>query len=190
LPASTEPTVDIDAAGRAPAHVVLVGMMGVGKSTVGRALAARLKRPFVDSDEQVQARTGRTVAQLFDEHGEEYFRREEALALRQALTSSEPAVIAAAGGTVLDAANREQIAAHAALVVWLRAAPEILAGRVRQGDHRPLLADDPLGTLRRLDRDRRELYAEVATLILDVKGRAVSALVRDIVSALPAREPS
>jgi len=172
--------------GRASAHVVLVGMMGVGKSTVGRALARRLGRPFVDSDEQVQARTGQTVAQLFAEHGEAYFRREEARALREALSSAQPSVIAAAGGTVLDPNNRAQIAEHAALVVWLRAEPEILAGRVRQGDHRPLLAEDPLGTLRRLDRDRRPLYAEVASLTLDVANRSVPALVREIAAALTA----
>jgi shikimate kinase len=176
LPASTEGS----------GHVVLVGMMGVGKSTVGRALARRLGRPFVDSDEQVQARTGQTVAQLFAEHGEAYFRREEARALREALSSAQPSVIAAAGGTVLDPDNRAQIAGHAALVVWLRAEPEILAGRVRQGDHRPLLAEDPLGTLRRLDRDRRPLYAEVSSLTLDVANRSVPALVREIATALTA----
>jgi shikimate kinase len=164
-------------------HVVLVGMMGSGKSTVGAALARRLGRPFFDSDAMVEARTGQPVAAIFAERGEAAFRAEESRALADALASPEPAVIAAAGGTVLDPGNRRELNA-AALVVWLRADPKVLAARVRPGDHRPLLAVDPEGTLRRLADERRELYSEVADLIVDVDGASVEDTIAAIAEAV------
>jgi shikimate kinase len=151
-----------------PAHVVLVGMMGAGKTTIGRGVAEALGRPLVDSDEQVEARTGRTVREIFETDGEPAYRALEREALRAALDAPEPAVIAAAGGVVLDPVNRMALAA-AGTVVWLRADPAVLAARVdNDQDHRPLLADDPDGTLRRLDAERRALYAEVADHVVDV----------------------
>jgi shikimate kinase len=166
-------------------HLVLVGMMGAGKTTVGRRIAARLDRPFLDSDAAIEARTGRTVAQIFADEGEPAFRRFEAEVLREMLVSDEPAVIAAAGGTVLDGENRRALRG-AALVVWLRAAPDVLATRVRAGDHRPLLDDDALGTLQVLAREREPLYREVADVIIDAEStdpehiaERVAALVED-----------
>ena len=92
-----------------PGHVVLVGMMGTGKTTVGRLLADRLGRPFFDSDEMVEARTGHTVAELFAASGESGFRSEESAALADGLADPIPSVIAAAGGVVLDPTNRRLI---------------------------------------------------------------------------------
>jgi shikimate kinase len=148
-------------------HVILIGMMGSGKTTVGRVLAERLGRPFIDSDEQVEARTGRTVREIWEEDGEAAFRALERDALVEALRSDEPTVIAAAGGTVLDAANRDALRA-AGTVLWLQASPEVLAARVDRASHRPLLADDPLGTLRRLDAERASLYLDVADVVVGV----------------------
>ena len=149
-------------------HVVLVGMMGSGKTTVGRAVAAALGRELVDSDAQVEARTGRTVREIFESDGEAAYRVLEREALKAALDAEQPSVIAAAGGVVLDPANRAALRGSGT-VVWLRARPEVLAGRVAGGqDHRPLLAGDPLGTLDRLDAERRELYEEVADHVIDV----------------------
>lgn len=147
--------------------MVLVGMMGTGKSTVGQRLAELLERPFVDSDEQVEASTGRTVREIFEAEGEAAFRRCEAKALAEAVGRSTPSVLAAAGGVVLDPANRALLAG-AGTVVWLTARPEVLAERVKGGEHRPLLADDPLGVLRRLSREREVLYREVADHVIDV----------------------
>lgn len=142
--------------------------MGSGKSSAGRAVAEALGRPFVDSDEQVEARTGRTVREIFESDGEPAYRILEREALVEALGSDEPAVVAAAGGVVLDVANRAALRG-AGTVVWLRAHPEVLVERVGGGqDHRPLLADDPAGTLARLDAERRPLYEEVADHVLDV----------------------
>lgn len=164
-------------------HVVLVGMMGSGKSTVGRLLAGLLDRPLVDSDTQVQARTGRSVRQIFESDGEAAFRRLEAEALADAV-AGPPAVIAAAGGSVLDPANRDLLK-RAGTVVWLRADPEVLAPRATRGSHRPLLAVDPAGTLRRLDAERAELYAEVADHVVDVSRATPAELARTIAGLLP-----
>jgi chorismate synthase len=153
-------------------HVVLVGMMGAGKTSVGRKLAEGLGVPFVDSDEQVEARTGRSVREIFEESGEAAFRFEEKAALQSALGAREPSVIAAAGGSVTDPALRDQLRrliGQGGHVVWLRVEPAQLAARVRSaGDtHRPLLADDPDATLQRLSDEREDLYRSVADLVLD-----------------------
>jgi shikimate kinase len=164
-------------------HVVLVGMMGAGKTTIGRRLARRLERPFVDSDEQVEARTGRTVREIFEADGEPAFRRIETEALCEALGSVTPSVIAAAGGTVLAEVNREAMR-HAGTVVWLRADPSVLARRVRNGTHRPLLADDPDAVLRKLDADRRDLYEAVAHHVVDTADQRPEAVVDAIVEVV------
>ncbi|MGI9052256.1 MAG: shikimate kinase [Ilumatobacteraceae bacterium] len=143
-------------------HLVLVGMMGAGKTTVGRAVAARLGRRFVDSDEMIEQRTGRTVREIFEDDGEPAFRALETAALVDALAEPQPLVIAAAGGVVLQADNRAALEGSTAFVVWLDADPSVLAGRVHAGDHRPLLGDDPEAALRRLLPERRRWYEEVA----------------------------
>ena len=150
-------------------RLVLVGMMGSGKSTVGRELAGRLGWAYLDSDEMVMASTGSTVAELFEARGEEGFRAEESKALAGALASPSPAVIAAAGGVVLAAANRDLLDTEA-IVVWLRAEPATLAARIGPGGHRPLLGDDHAADLAELDAVRRPLYGEVADLVVDVDG--------------------
>ena len=163
-------------------HVVLIGMMGSGKTTIGRQLAERLGRPFVDSDEQVERRTGRTVREIFETDGEPTFRRLETEALTEALASSAPSVVAAAGGVVLSPENRRLL--REPDVVWLRADPGVLARRVLGGDHRPLLGDDPEATLRRLAGERRHLYEEVADLTVDVDAQEPDAVVETVLSAL------
>lgn len=143
-------------------------MMGSGKSTVGALVAEALDRPLVDSDAQVEARTGRTVREIFESDGEAAYRVLERAALLAALDGTVPAVVAAAGGVVLDAGNRAALAA-AGTVVWLRADPSALVGRVAGGeDHRPLLGRDAGATLARLDAERRPLYREVADHVVDI----------------------
>lgn len=158
-------------------HVVLVGMMGVGKSTVGRALARALGRPFRDSDDEVVARTGRSVAELFAE-GEPAFREVEADVMADLLDDDEPLVIAAAGGSVLARATRRRVR-DAGTVVWLSAPIDTLVDRTATGTHRPALADDPVGTLARLSAERAALYEEVADLRVDA-----TAPVGDVVDAI------
>jgi shikimate kinase len=153
-------------------HLVLVGMMGVGKSTVGRLIAAELGRPLFDSDEMIEERTGRSVREIWSTDGEEAFRALEADTLTEALAEPEQSVIAAAGGVVLSSRNREALQGADAHVVWLMADVDVLVDRVRSGMHRPLLDDDPEGTLRRMFIDRAPLYQEVADAIVSVDNRS------------------
>jgi shikimate kinase len=147
-------------------------MMGVGKSTVGRMVAAELDLPLFDSDEMIEARTGRTVREIWSTDGEEAFRALEADTLLDALAGDEASVIAAAGGVVLSERNRQALQGADARVVWLLADVEVLLERVRNGMHRPLLDDDPEGTLRRMFVDRAPLYQEVADAIVSVDHRS------------------
>lgn len=149
-------------------HVLLIGMMGSGKTSVGRRVAELLGRSFRDSDAEIEAATGRTVREIFETDGEIAFRREEATVLRAALEDDEPAVIAVAGGAVLDAENRRLIVEHGAPTVWLHAALGVLASRASTGDHRPLLGDEPLAALERLYPEREPIYRDLATLVVDV----------------------
>jgi shikimate kinase len=148
-------------------RIILVGMMGAGKTTVGRRLAERLGWSYVDSDAQVAAITGRTVPELFAEEGEAAFRAAESRVLADALGGREPAVVSAAGGVVLSESNRKLLQ-ESGTVVWLRADPAVLARRVGDGKGRPLLGGDPVATLSELERARRGLYASVASVTVDV----------------------
>ena len=160
-------------------HVVLIGMMGAGKTTVGGRLARRLDRPFVDSDVQVEQRTARSVREIFETDGEAAYRALESEVLAAALASEEPAVIAAAGGTILDPNNRRRMKEFGT-VVLLEAKPADLVGRVGGQDHRPLLRDDPEGALEEMDRVRRHLYEETADVVVDVSERGPDEVVQEI----------
>jgi shikimate kinase len=164
-------------------HIVLVGMMGAGKTSIGRRVADALDRPFVDSDAQIERRTGRTVAEIWRDEGESAFRILEAEALGDALAHEEPSVIAAAGGTVLDPENRRLITG-AGRVVWLRADPDVLATRVRSGAHRPLLDEDPATVLHRLSAERGDLYGDVADVVVDVDDLTPDQAVECVLAAL------
>lgn len=143
-------------------------MMGSGKSTVGRRLAARLERPFVDADDELVRRSGRTIREWFATAGEAGFRRAEADLLADLLGAPGPAVIATGGGVVVTSENRAALSARAR-VVWLRAGVPYLVSRLDRKGHRPLLDDDPAATIERLLAQRAALYAEVAHLIIDVE---------------------
>lgn len=166
-----------------PRRVLLVGMMGAGKSTVGRRLADRLGWTLLDSDAEVEWAVGKTVPEIFAESGEAAFRRAEAMALAEATSSERPVVIAVAGGAVLDPANRELIK-RGGLVVWLRASVATLARRVGDGDGRPLLENGAEAALARLYPQRHDLYAEVADLVVDVDGGGPDATVEAILGKM------
>jgi shikimate kinase len=148
-------------------RVFLVGMMGAGKSTVGRLVADAVGCAYLDSDDEVVAATGLTVPELFAHHGEAAFRDAESAALAKACATPPPLVVSVAGGAVLRAENRALLRASGH-VVWLRARPDTVAARVGDGVGRPLLAGDPVRVLRELDQVRRPLYAEVADEVIDV----------------------
>ena len=162
-------------------HVVLVGLMGSGKTTVGRIVAERLVRPFVDSDEVIEATEGRTVREIWLDDGEPAYRRLETEAMKRALAGDRPSVIAAAGGVVLADVNRDALRNADATVIWLTADPTTLVERARQGAHRPLLDDDPRAALEAMAADRAALYREVADATVDTADRSPHDIADEIV---------
>jgi shikimate kinase len=152
-------------------HVVLVGLMGAGKTTVGARCAARLGRPFVDTDDLVELLAGGPVADVFA-RGEEEFRALERAAVADACASPTPVVIGCGGGAVLDAGNRALLH-DAGFVVWLQADPRVLAGRVEgDGVERPLLArDHPRRVLGELAESRAAAYRAVADVAVTTDDR-------------------
>ena len=147
-------------------HLVLIGLMGAGKTTVGRECARRLGRTFVDTDDVVVDTAHMTVEQIFAEGGEPRFREIEHDVVADVCASPAPLVIACGGGTVLDAENRRALRA-AGVVVWLRAPAPTLLERVGDGSSRPLLRGDPAGALARLERLREPAYDAAAHLCVD-----------------------
>lgn len=146
-------------------------MMGSGKSEAGRVLARLLGRCLVDCDELVAAVARRSIPEIFAAEGEAGFRRRESETLAGALASGATSVVATGGGVVCGEANRALLSG--AIVCWLRARPEVLAGRVGDGSGRPLLAsgsgdDGVLARLRRLAAERDGWYEEVADIVIDV----------------------
>lgn len=144
--------------------IVLVGMMGAGKSAVGRRLAACLHLPFVDADEEIEAAAGCTIADIFAEHGETAFRDGERRVIGR-LLKQPPCVLATGGGAFMDPRIRQAIK-EAGISVWLKADIETLWQRVRRRSHRPLLnTENPKDTLERLMQTRYPVYAEADIIV-------------------------
>jgi shikimate kinase len=168
-------------------NIFLVGMMGAGKTTVGRALAHRLRREFVDTDRVLVERTGVPVATVFEIEGEEGFRKRETAVLHE-LGGRDDCVIATGGGIVLAEENR-RVMRESGTVVYLRARLESLWERTRHDSSRPLLATpDPRGRLEELLREREPLYRDAAHLVVDSGSQSAATLVNRVVAALRARQ--
>jgi shikimate kinase len=168
-------------------HIVLIGPMGSGKTTIGHLLANRLERPFVDNDTMLKQTSGRTAAEIARNDGVEILHAREAAVLRDALEEGPPAVVNAAASTVLDSELREFLRTET-FVIWLTADPETLARRTATGPGsrpRPQLASDRLALAERQGVERDPFFAEVADLLVATDG-PIDAAVDDIVANLPA----
>lgn len=149
--------------------IVLVGMMGVGKSTVGRRLAAMLGRGFVDADEAIEQAAQRSIAEIFEEFGEPYFRDGERRVIAR-LIEQEAGVIATGGGAFVDGETRALILERA-IAVWIDCAIDTLVERTSRRKTRPLLKNgDPREILTKLARERREFYAQAPVRVQSVDG--------------------
>ncbi|WP_434632674.1 shikimate kinase AroK [Chromobacterium sp. CV08] len=167
----------------------LVGLMGAGKTTVGRALARRTGKTFYDSDQEIEARTGVRVATIFDIEGELRFRNREACVILD-LARQQDIVLATGGGAVLREENR-QVLARYGTVIYLRAAIDDLLARTQHDKNRPLLQiADPRAKLETLFNERDPLYREIADIIVDTTQQNVNLLVARLVDQLQARHPS
>ncbi|MDA8295776.1 MAG: bifunctional shikimate kinase/3-dehydroquinate synthase [Actinomycetota bacterium] len=165
-------------------HVVLVGMPGSGKTTLGAALARRLGRPFLDTDAEIERRSEMSVRALFEREGEPAFRARERDLIAEVTAEVRPMVIAVGGGAVVDGDSRARLA-RAGQVLWLRARPETLSGRLGKAADRPLLAADPNGTLERLAAEREAVYREAsAGRLVDVDAATPDEAVEAALSAL------
>ena len=162
--------------------IVLIGLMGVGKTTVGRRLAATLKRKFKDADEEIEKAAGRSVSEIFDDFGEAAFRDGERKVIAR-LLEQPPMVLALGGGAFVDPTTRQQVKAHAC-TIWLQADIDVLMKRVLRRDTRPLLkTEDPEQVMRDLLEKRSEIYAE-AEVHIDAGAGTHQITVDNILAAL------
>jgi shikimate kinase len=169
-----------------PNNIFLVGLMGAGKSTIGRHLAKTLELEFVDSDHEIERRTGASIPLIFDVEGEAGFRQREKKIIDE-LTQRSGIVLATGGGAVLDQENRACLRERG-MVIYLYAAIDHLLARTAKDRNRPLLqTPDPRGRLQELMLARDALYREVADVVVDTGGRTARSTEREILAKI--REP-
>lgn len=165
----------------------LVGLMGAGKTTVGRALARKTGKTFYDSDHEIEAKTGVKVATIFEIEGEQRFRDRESCAIAE-LVQRDNIILATGGGAILRAENRQLLKSHG-IVIYLRANIDDLLARTQHDRNRPLLQTaDPRAKLESLFKERDPLYTEVADLIVDTTQQNVNLLVTQLETQLLQRQ--
>jgi len=162
--------------------IVLIGLMGTGKTTVGRALASRLNLVFRDSDEAVEKTAKTSVREIFENQGEEIFRKLESQALIDLCDARSSIVLAVAGGAIIAQSNRDLLQKNAQCIVWLDAPTPTLISRTGRGKHRPLLDGDPVGSLNKMRLDREPLYQQLATHHLVTQSLTIDEVVERIIS--------
>ncbi|MFL2778523.1 MULTISPECIES: shikimate kinase [Paracoccus] len=170
-------------------HIVLIGMMGAGKTAIGSELARRLRVPFTDSDAEIEAAAAMSISEIFARDGEAFFRAREAQVLSRLLAGA-PGVVSTGGGAWMRPENR-QIIGERGLSVWLNCSPETLWARVRQRPTRPLLQTaDPKGTLLRLLAERSPVYALADLEFVSRAGDTIEATATRLIAELTAAHPT
>jgi shikimate kinase len=165
--------------------IVLVGLMGSGKTTVGKRIAQELGYAFVDSDDVVASNAGKSVREIFAQDGEAVFRQCESEAIKSVLADRQSSVVlATGGGAVISSDNRSLISEQASTVVWLDASVEDLVVRTKSGVTRPLLDGDAATTLQSLSSQRSAWYDEVATVRIDTRGKSVAKVSSAVLEAI------
>jgi shikimate kinase len=160
-------------------RVILVGMMGSGKSTIGRLLSEATGWPYVDNDELVMRSHGATPRQLLAERGEAVMRAAESTALALGLEVAKPAIVGVAAGTILDPANRERLG-DGGVVVWLRADADALAARAKRAAHRPWIDTGGGSWMHDATIEREPLYQSVADIVIDTTAGSPEAAAADL----------
>jgi len=164
--------------------VFLVGMPGSGKSTIGKALAKSLNRPFIDLDQAIEERCGVAIPVIFEIEGEQGFRKRETQVLQEVTANQAASVVATGGGAVLAEQNRELIGQHG-VAVYLKAPIDELLRRTSRDRNRPLLVtDDPKARLQALYDQRSPIYDALADIVLETGAASISATVQQIISRL------
>ena len=163
-------------------HLVLVGLMGSGKTTVGKRCAEKLDRAFVDLDDRIMTHAAMSIEEIWRDRGEDRFRELEREVVVDVCASPVPLVIACGGGTVVDGESRRRLR-DVGTVVWLRAPTAVLAARVGNDARRPLLAGDPAGALARLAEVRADAYAQAADAVVDTGDRDVNEVAAAVLEA-------
>jgi shikimate kinase len=162
--------------------LVLVGLMGAGKTSVGRRLAEKLEIPFVDADHEIELAAGKTISEIFNDHGEEYFREGERRVTTRLLENGKQ-VLATGGGAFMNAETRDKIKGHG-LSLWLKADLDLLLKRVAKRNDRPLLLkEDPAIVMKRLIDQRYPIYAE-ADITVESRDVQHGQMVNDVIKAL------
>jgi shikimate kinase len=164
--------------------IVLIGLMGAGKTAIGKRLATRLAIPFVDADQEIEKAAGKSISEIFSDHGEDSFRDGERRVIAR-LLSEGAKVLATGGGAFMNAETRQRIL-EKAVSVWLKADLDVLMGRVSRRDTRPLLKTaDPRGVMERLLVERYPVYAQ-ANITIESRDVPHEVIVDEIVNALAA----
>ncbi|MCP5074020.1 MAG: shikimate kinase [Rhodobacteraceae bacterium] len=163
--------------------IVVIGLMGAGKTAVGTLVAQKLCVPFMDSDQEIVKAANMSVAEIFERDGEAFFRSKETLVLERLLTG-DPCVLATGGGAFVSNENQELISRHG-VALWLRADLEILWNRVKHKDTRPLLrTENPYQTLSDLYKQRTPIYARAEIVVDAEQGLSLDAMADKVVSVL------
>ena len=151
-------------------HIILIGFMGCGKSSVGKRLSYLLKQPYVDTDDRIEEKEGKKITQIFADEGEEYFRQQETEVIKGLFDAKQPYVVSVGGGLVLREKNR-RIIRKQGICIYLRATADTLYERLKRDTQRPLLqVEDPKARIESLLEERSAIYESCADRIVDVDG--------------------